>query len=166
MLLYSPAQDGKHIKCFPLRAELATNLTPALSPGDPPGWPRKIFSKKLLRGGQTSVYTNPRSARERKQTRTSAWGVSSVWLERRPVTSEVAGSSPAYPAIVNSRSPVRGSFLMCARCARNAGHTLRAYRLCHSGNALRQRLHQSSELIRQIVQFTPCRYRTGIIGTI
>ena len=26
-LLYSPAQDGKHIKCFPLRAELATNLT-------------------------------------------------------------------------------------------------------------------------------------------
>lgn len=39
LLLYSPAQDGKHIKCFPLRAELATNLTPALSPGDPPGWP-------------------------------------------------------------------------------------------------------------------------------
>ena len=36
LLLYSPAQDGKHIKCFPLRAELATNLTPALSPGDPP----------------------------------------------------------------------------------------------------------------------------------
>ena len=28
LLLYSPAQDGKHIKCFPLRAELATNLTP------------------------------------------------------------------------------------------------------------------------------------------
>ena len=25
LLLYSPAQDGKHIKCFPLRAELATN---------------------------------------------------------------------------------------------------------------------------------------------
>ena len=98
LLLYSPAQDGKHIKCFPLRAELATNLTPALSPGDPPGWPRKIFSKKLLRAGQTSVYTNPRSARERKQTRTSAWGVSSVWLERRPVTSEVAGSSPVLPA--------------------------------------------------------------------
>ena len=36
LLLYSPAQDGKHIKCFPLRAELATNLTPALGPGDPP----------------------------------------------------------------------------------------------------------------------------------
>ena len=32
MLLYSPAQDGKHIKCFPLRAELATNLN-----GGPPG---------------------------------------------------------------------------------------------------------------------------------
>ena len=27
LLLYSPAQDGKHIKCFPLRAKLATNLT-------------------------------------------------------------------------------------------------------------------------------------------
>ena len=27
LLLYSPAQDGKHIKCFPLRAELTTNLT-------------------------------------------------------------------------------------------------------------------------------------------
>ena len=36
LLLYSPAQDGKHIKCFPLRAELATNLTPALGPGNPP----------------------------------------------------------------------------------------------------------------------------------
>lgn len=58
----------------------------------------KIFSKKLLRAGQTSVYTNPRSAREWKQTRTPAWGVSSVWLERRPVTSEVAGSSPVLPA--------------------------------------------------------------------
>ena len=32
LLLYSPAQDGKHIKCFPLRAELATNLIPG-----PPG---------------------------------------------------------------------------------------------------------------------------------
>ena len=36
LLLYSPAQDGKHIQCFPLRAELATNLTPAPRPGDPP----------------------------------------------------------------------------------------------------------------------------------
>ncbi len=32
LLLYSPAQDGKHIKCSPARAELATNLAPA-SPG-------------------------------------------------------------------------------------------------------------------------------------
>ena len=32
LLLYSPAQDGKHIKCFPLRAELATNLTRAPAP--------------------------------------------------------------------------------------------------------------------------------------
>ena len=38
LLLYSPAQDGKHIKCFPLRAELATNLiyfaAPLPSSGD------------------------------------------------------------------------------------------------------------------------------------
>ena len=34
LLLYSPAQDGKHIKCFPLRAELATNLNSGqLGPG-------------------------------------------------------------------------------------------------------------------------------------
>lgn len=98
LLLYSPAQDGKHIKCFPLRAELATNSTRASRPRRPSRRDRKTFSKKLLRGGQTSVYTNPRSARERKQTRTTAWGVSSVWLERRPVTSEVAGSSPVLPA--------------------------------------------------------------------
>ena len=45
LLLYSPAQDGKHIKCFPLRAELATNLTPAPSPGDPPGGTEKFFQK-------------------------------------------------------------------------------------------------------------------------
>ena len=98
LLLYSPAQDGKHIKCFPLRAELATNSTRASRPRRPSRRDRKTFSKKLLRGGQTSVYTNSRSARERKQTRTTAWGVSSVWLERRPVTSEVAGSSPVLPA--------------------------------------------------------------------
>ena len=35
LLLYSPAQDGKHIKCFPLRAELATNLTPRPRPRRP-----------------------------------------------------------------------------------------------------------------------------------
>ena len=35
LLLYSPAQDGKHIKCFPLRAELATNLTRAPQPRRP-----------------------------------------------------------------------------------------------------------------------------------
>lgn len=28
LLLYSPAHDGEHIKCSPVRAELATNLTP------------------------------------------------------------------------------------------------------------------------------------------
>ena len=36
LLLYSPGSHGGHIKWPPARAELATNLTPALSPGDPP----------------------------------------------------------------------------------------------------------------------------------
>lgn len=35
LLLYSPAQDGKHIKCFPLRAELATEQI-GIAP--PPGF--------------------------------------------------------------------------------------------------------------------------------
>ena len=30
LLLYSPGSHGEHIKCSPARAELATNLTPAL----------------------------------------------------------------------------------------------------------------------------------------
>ena len=35
LLLYSPAQDGKHIKCFPLRAELAINLITRRFPPTP-----------------------------------------------------------------------------------------------------------------------------------
>jgi hypothetical protein len=31
----------------------------------------------------------------------NSWGRSSVWLERCPVTAEVAGSSPVVPAIQN-----------------------------------------------------------------
>ena len=42
-----------------------------------------------------------------------AWGVSSVWLERRPVTSEVAGSSPVLPAIAIKASSSDGAF--CGR---------------------------------------------------
>ena len=33
LLLYSPAHDGEHIKCSPVRAELATNLTPVPATG-------------------------------------------------------------------------------------------------------------------------------------
>ena len=35
-LLYSPAQDGEHIKCSPLRAELAIDVAPYALPG--PFW--------------------------------------------------------------------------------------------------------------------------------
>ena len=45
LLLYSPAQDGKHIKCFPLRAELATNLTPPSDPETLPEGSEKLFQK-------------------------------------------------------------------------------------------------------------------------
>ena len=64
LLLYSPAQDGKHIKCFPLRAELATNLKPG-----PPGpgirrarWGNVTFQKGTglfwsVLSGKTPLFT-------------------------------------------------------------------------------------------------------------
>ena len=52
LLLYSPAQDGKHIKCFPLRAELATNLIyfagPLPSSGDDTLMSAKPCSLRLM----------------------------------------------------------------------------------------------------------------------
>ena len=39
LLLYSPAQDGKHIKCFPLRAELAIKFICAARLPRPSGAP-------------------------------------------------------------------------------------------------------------------------------
>ena len=61
LLLYSPAQDGKHIKCFPLRAELATNLTrasrprrpslPSLCPNSSCSSPLPRLELPVLRGG-------------------------------------------------------------------------------------------------------------------
>ena len=46
LLLYSPGSHGGHIKWPPARAELATNLTPALSPGSPP---RRHIIQPVLR---------------------------------------------------------------------------------------------------------------------
>ena len=61
LLLYSPAQDGKHIKCFPLRAELATNLArasrprrpslPSLCPNSSCSSPLPRLELPVLRGG-------------------------------------------------------------------------------------------------------------------
>ena len=48
LLLYSPAQDGKHIKCFPLRAELAMNL-PAPPPAAAPHPLRVEWADEKLR---------------------------------------------------------------------------------------------------------------------
>ena len=77
LLLYSPAQDGKHIKCFPLRAELATNLTPALSPGDPPGRhfvqpalvPRRFAARdpRAPRRGCLMIFVGPRPLAHKKR---------------------------------------------------------------------------------------------------
>ncbi len=78
----------------------------------PAGGP-KTFSKKFLRTRSVSVYTSSRSS---EAIRTAAWGVSSVWLERRPVTSEVAGSSPVLPAIANKALPCAGLFAIERAC--------------------------------------------------
>ena len=51
LLLYSPAQDGKHIKCFPLRAELATNLSPG-----PPGRKSDVLVGATLPAKKGQVY--------------------------------------------------------------------------------------------------------------
>lgn len=77
----------------------------------PRGGP-KTFSKKFLRTRSVSVYTSSRSS---EAIRTAAWGVSSVWLERRPVTSEVAGSSPVLPAIAKNSLFGKPNRLFCYR---------------------------------------------------
>ena len=77
----------------------------------PRGGP-KTFSKKFLRKRSVSVYTSSRSS---EAIRTAAWGVSSVWLERRPVTSEVAGSSPVLPAIAKNSLFGKPNRLFCYR---------------------------------------------------
>ena len=77
----------------------------------PAGGP-KTFSKKFLRTRSVSVYTSSRSS---EAIRTAAWGVSSVWLERRPVTSEVAGSSPVLPAIAKNSLFGKPNRLFCYR---------------------------------------------------
>ena len=83
LLLYSPAQDGKHIKCFPLRAELATNLTPAPGPGDPPC---RHFVRRLccspLRGSRSPF---------------SSAGLSDGLVELRPLAQRKTGDAICIP---------------------------------------------------------------------
>lgn len=91
-----------------------------------PAGGRKLFQKKFLRTRSVSVYTSSRSS---EAIRTAAWGVSSVWLERRPVTSEVAGSSPVLPAIANKALPCAGLFAIERACRR--GCRMLGRRLAH-----------------------------------
>lgn len=109
----------------PLRSRGATACPAGGRPRTPQGGP-KTFSKKFLRTRSVSVYTSSRSS---EAIRTAAWGVSSVWLERRPVTSEVAGSSPVLPAIANKALPCAGLFAIERACRR--GCRLPGRRLAH-----------------------------------
>ena len=87
LLLYSPAQDGKHIKCFPLRAELATNLTPARSPGDPP-------CRHFVR-----VVVVPRRFAARRP-RSPRRGLSKDLAEALPLAQMKTGDASASPVFV------------------------------------------------------------------
>ena len=87
LLLYSPAQDGKHIKCFPLRAELATNLTPAPSPGDPP-------CRHFVR-----VVVVPRRFAARRP-RSPRRGLSKDLAEALPLAQMETGDASASPVFV------------------------------------------------------------------
>ena len=84
LLLYSPAQDGKHIKCFPLRAELATNLTPAPSPGDPPcrHFVRVVVVPRRFRGSRSPF---------------SSAGLSKVVAEALPLAQRKTGDAICIP---------------------------------------------------------------------
>ena len=84
LLRYSPAQDGKHIKCFPLRAELATNLTPAPSPGDPPcrHFVRVVVAPRRFRGSRSSF---------------SSAGLSKVVAEALPLAQRKTGDAICIP---------------------------------------------------------------------
>ena len=84
LLLYSPAQDGKHIKCFPLRAELATNLTPAPSPGEPPcrHFVRVVVVPRRFRGSRSPF---------------SSAGLSKVVAEALPLAQRKTGDAICIP---------------------------------------------------------------------
>ena len=87
LLLYSPAQDGKHIKCFPLRAELATNSTRARRPRRP-SLPSHCSSRcccSPLRGSAAPF---------------SAAGLSKVLVEARPLAQMETGDASASPVFV------------------------------------------------------------------
>ena len=88
LLLYSPAQDGKHIKCFPLRAELATNSTRASRPRRP-SLP-SLASKTLFLAA--SAARGPRSPRRGCLRLLLNFG---LWLKEKR---EMRSASPVFVA--------------------------------------------------------------------
>ncbi len=89
LLLYSPAQDGKHIKCFPLRAELATNSTRASRPRRP-SLP-SLASKTLFLAA--SAARGPRSPRRGCLRLLLNFG---LWLKEKR---EMRSASPVFVAL-------------------------------------------------------------------
>ena len=106
LLLYSPAQDGKHIKCFPLRAELATNLNsgrpvPGIlraRQGNVPQTKKTRFPVgKRVFGRTVNVLGNYSSS---LSLASSASSVSTSWL-----------SSSSREAMSSLMAPLAGAFL-------------------------------------------------------
>ena len=93
LLLYSPAQDGKHIKCFPLRAELATNSTRASRPRRP-SLP-SLASKTLFLAA--SAARGPRSPRRGCLRLLLNFG---LWLKEKR---EMRSASPVFVAVSPSQ---------------------------------------------------------------
>ena len=105
LLLYSPAQDGKHIKCFPLRAELATNLNsgrpvPGIQRarrGNVPQKKTRFPVGKRVFGRAVNVLGNYSSS---LSLASSASSVSTSWL-----------SSSSRDAMSSLMAPLAGAFL-------------------------------------------------------
>ena len=90
LLLYSPAQDGKHIKCFPLRAELATNL----KPGPPGPGIRRARRGNVPRQKGTGLFWSVLSG----ETSRSSGGPPTSVIGKSATFSEVCGKFCTYRA--------------------------------------------------------------------
>ena len=56
LIFKGPAQDGKHIKCFPLRAELAINLITRRSPPTPGNLSLVLYQGRVYDSGRYTTH--------------------------------------------------------------------------------------------------------------